>query len=264
MAVPQVNLKQLNINRNQQMALVAVGLAVASVIFTFFFASRLFQVRAHQANVIEGLNAAKEVIDTSGANLEQLDNSFEAFNKEPELLGQKQEDDLVKNSVIILRALPSCYKQLDMINTWRKFLREVGNNSAGYKAEVQFPQTVGDVPNCNTSVGEQAPTADETAPGVEATIRSIPFSLTLTGDKDDLDQMLKDLNALVQPVKILKIQINYPQGDEDSDELNITFDLETYMQPPKNIEFKQDTVAEEQKEQPAEEGADATPTEGSQ
>lgn len=220
MAAPQVGLKQFKISRNQRTSMIAVGLAMAVLIFTMFLNWRLYKVKIHQDKVISDLSAAQDVLKASSENIDKLEKSFEDFNRDDSLIkGQK-----VRNSVLISRAFPNEYDNLEMTNTWEKFLVDRGFDGT--------PPTFAD----SLEEGEGC--------------RPVGFQLSVNlSDRAELSRLLKDLDNTIQPVNIRSIDIS--GYDLDSGNMTVNLMAEVYIQPTKSPVFKKETVSENQKATPS-------------
>ena len=230
MANINFNVKQLKINRNQQVSMMAVSIAVIVVVLTISFSSRWYARMNYQSDVICSLRAAQVVIKANQETIKKLDNAYTQFNEEDKRV---LPDSNADNAVVVLRALPSTYRADWTRSAWRRFIQNA-DGTKKYDAQVNIPAP---------AVDNALPPEITGAPGVPEEVKPLQFSMkvTLVNGEDELNDFLVDLDNFIQPVKILDILVNY---DDEGNPSDVTLSLQTYIQPPTTLEFQEDAVTE--------------------
>ena len=224
MANINFNVKQLKINRNQQVSMAAVSIAVIVVVLTMSFSLRWYKKMNYQSDVICSLHVAQKVIKANQETIKKLDNAYKEFNEPDKRVLPNSNAD---NAVVVLRALPSTYRADWTRAAWSKFVTD-------YDAQVTIPAPTPDTALPPEVIG---------APGVQEEVKPLQFSMqvTLENGEDELNDLLVDLDNFIQPVKILDILVNY---DDEGNLSDVKLDLQTYIQPPTTLEFQQEAVTD--------------------
>ena len=230
MANINFNVKQLKINRNQQVSMVAVSIAVIVVVLTISFSSRWYTRMNYQSDVICSLRLAQTVIKANQATIKKLDNAYTQFNEEDERI---LPDSNADNAVVVLRALPSTYRSDWTRSAWKRFTQNA-DGTEKYDAQVNIPAPATD---------NALPPEITGAPGVPEAVKPLQFSIqvNLVNGEDELNDLLVDIDNFIQPVKILDILVNY---DDEGNPSDVKLGLQTYIQPPTTLEFKAKQVTD--------------------
>ena len=212
---------------------------------------------------------SRTVLQNNRDNLISLKEDFEEFNNPDKLIlgkddqGDNKQGD-VKNSVIVLRALPVAYSRSEMQLNWKKFLspeNETGlegtlGKRQGYTGTVSFPEATTAV----VAEGDALPSSYET----------VDFTLQVKlQTSEELNQLLEDLENFIMPLKIKSLSMSYTDEDNPNTEAEfgiVDLTLQTYFQGKKDIEYRvesviagsQDTQCKESSIPPADETADET------
>ena len=215
-----INLKQLKIDRNQRISMIAVSILMTVVIFTFFFVRKFYADYTYQQHVITEQNKIYTAIKNNQSNLDNLEQAFRTFDsKKPGLLGSNQPAN-VSNGVIILRAMPQKFDAptaYEMQLMLKEFLTQ-----QKYKGSVSVSAPTGE--------GVASPTPQ-------------PVLLNLSVQeltKNSLKKLVADLYNMIQPVHILNIAVT--QGEDDSGLMTVTLGLQMFVQSDRNIEFETITI----------------------
>ncbi len=237
--------KKIKIDKNQRTAMIAVGLAAFVLVFTGFFSSQLYKKMQFQTDVISCLNKSRAILKDNRDSLTKLEDDFKKFNDPDEsILGKEKQGD-VRNSVIVLRALPVAYSRSELQLNWKKFLspengtglKDALKKHQGYKGTVSFPQGA-----------ITAPAAEPAAEGVavSSSYETIDFTLQVQlQSPEELNQLLEDLENFIMPLKINSLRVLYTQEDNFNAEAEygtVNLDLQTYFQGKKDIEYRVESV----------------------
>lgn len=221
MARPQISLKQLAINKDNTVIVVAVGLAAFIVVFSLVASHALLQQRSYQAKVIGKKKVALNQLKQNAEEVDKLKTSYQAFAEEQQnVLGGSATgtgDKDGANPRLILDALPSKYDFPALTTSLEKMFKPYGIESImGTDDEV-----------AQSSLEPSASTAP-----VE-----IPFSITINGSPQTSKQILQTFEKSIRPFQIQKLTLAN-QGNE----LKITADAKTYFQPQKKFDVRTEEV----------------------
>ena len=250
MAGFNISVKELKINRNQQMSLVAVGVAVIAIVITLFFALKMQAKMVHQSNVIACLRTARVVIEDNRDKINSLQGSYDAFNESKSLYDDQQ---LGENAVIVLRALPTTYNKGWTQQAWDNFLRHPDKPTERRPGHEGATITVSGFPDpVGGEEGAPLPPAvggEEGADNPAGDAIPLQFSMSINleeGGEETLINILEDLDDFIQPVKVRKISLTYSdEGDGSESRLSqASLDLQTYIQPAAELQFPTNTVDE--------------------
>lgn len=233
--------KKIKIDKNQRSAMIAVGLAAFVLVFTGFFSYRMYKNMRFQADVICELNVAGVTIRQNDDNLTKLKTSFDKFNTSNSyVLGSKEKQGSISNSVVVSRALPNRYWEPEMNLTWTTFY-EAGNGTGlvvagehqGYEGEgAAFTGVVGG--------------GAEEENAVSSELQEVAFTLNVNLQSvEELNQLLKDLDNFIMPVKIKGINlVRTPKDSIDAAAKYgvVDISLQTYFQGEKLLEVVSDTI----------------------
>ena len=236
MANINVSLKQLKINRNQQISLAAVAITVTIVVLTTFFSLKMYARMNYQTDVIACLDETRKVIVDNGEKLDKLTNAYNEFNKQPIFAKEAQQRKL-PNTELVLRALPYSYDKDWTQTAWERFIKGDGFSASGERRKSY--KVTGGLPGTSTNQGEGA----AGIPGLP-NVQALQFSLNLDlteGGQSDLNGFLKDLDTFIQPVKVLSVNVSY---DEEGQPVQAALSLETYVQPPRELQFKPESISD--------------------
>ena len=261
MANFRLDLKQINIDKEQKTTLLMIGAAALVILLALFFGFRLLNIKGTQAATIKTQAEQLKILDENLKSINSLKTEFDNFNKvQDELLpnqlvcaGKSPNDaDAYKcieefdvdsfgngNSFLVVRALPSEYNR-------SKIQSAIVNFEEKYypgRMEMGVPE---DPEPCKQSGGS--------IPGAKAYC----FSLTvkkLESEKDILT-LLQRIDYLMSPTSVVAITATY-QHDDDASQLEgieVKLRLEGYYNIPPEINATVESP-EPEPETPPEEGS---------
>ncbi len=233
--------KKIKIDKNQRSAMIAVGLAAFVLVFTGFFSYRMYKNMRFQADVICKLNVASVTIKQNDDNLTELNSAFNKFSEEdPEILGEEKQGS-ISNSIIVSRALPNQYSPDEMNLTWSTFY-EPGNGTGLVDSSGKHQGYDGTPP---IFMGVVSGVGDE-EDAVSSELQVVDFTLSVDlRTKEELNQLLKDLDNFIMPVKVKSIDLDITSKDEISTDAGygaVNMSLQTYFQGEKLLEVTSDTI----------------------
>ena len=214
------NLKSIKITRDQKWSFIAVALTVFVLVFTFFWSNNYYQFIQYQNKTIDSLRAIEKELESKKANLNKLLVDYDTFAK-GWVLGGSTDRPGTNNAQLIVRALPSVYDPIRFKRLFNNFLLQ-----QSYQ---------GDVDGLPDKLPEDQ---------LEQEIIKIPFSMRVEELNERcnqgtpcVEQLFKDLDALVMPIKVNKITLDKSAGEEMTGLVDVLIDAETYVRPDVKVEI---------------------------
>ena len=252
MASFNISGKALKVNRNQQISLLAVSVAVIATVMTLFFALKMQTKMIHQSNVIACLQSARVVIEDNRDAINNLQDSYDEFNESKVLYNDQILGD---NAVIVLRALPTSYNKGWTQQAWDSFLNKPGDSTENRPGHEGATITISGFPDPVGGEGDGTPLPPAASAEADLVGTAIPLQFTMSidleeGGEETLSNILEDLDNFIQPVKVRKISLNYSDTDDGSEShlSQVTLNLQTYIQPARELQFPTEAVSD--KDQP--------------
>jgi hypothetical protein len=223
MAAPSANLKRLQIDKANLRTVIAIAIAVFIVVFCAVAVKSLVSRQLYQQKVIDKRVAANEQLKQNIAAAEDLTKSYKSFVAEsPNVIGGNPfgvADKDGDNAKIVLDALPSVYDFPALNSSLEKIVA---------KENLQL-QSIGGVDDEINQRGLQSGTPQ---------VVEMPFTLTVNGAYQDLNNLVLQFERSIRPFKMTKI--TFSSGDNAT--VDVTIDAKSYYQPAKSIEIKKQVV----------------------
>lgn len=198
--------KHIAVDKANTQVIVAVSVAVASIVFALFASLSLFEKIKYQNKVISARNKASAQLTKNVESTQTLVNSYVVFDSSTgSVIGTSD-----KNSKIVLDALPSKYDFPALATSLESIVRGAGlavSSIAGHDEEATAVQS-----------------------SVEPTIVAIPFDVAATGNYESVQRFIKDLERSIRPMKIKTVQISGAQNS-----LTVLVSAETYYMPAREL-----------------------------
>lgn len=218
MAAPRhFSIKRLQIEKANSTIVAAVALAAFVVVFVAISSQALIKRIQFQSNVIAAKEKTRDQLIKNKEHLVPLANSYKAFaDQDVNIIGGKKDGKTDRdgdNPKIVLDALPSKYDFPALATSLEKILldRSIAIESIG-GTDDELLQS------------QQAANNGSVAP-IE-----VPFTVDVKGNYLTAQQFFAVLESSIRPIRVSKIQIN---ATDNSDELKITINANTYYQPRK-------------------------------
>ncbi len=208
--------KQLTINKDNKMVIIATSAAVFVVIFCAIAAHALFSQMLYQNRIIGAKKTAVKQLKKNEAAITNLTSSYQNFvGSQPNVLGGNPSGVADKdgdNSKIVLDALPSKYDFPALAASLEKLLSAQNitiDSITGTDDEVaQTGNTISDNPQ----------------------VVAIPFEVAAKGDYQSIQKMTQTFERSIRPIQIQTLHVSGSQGGLT---LNVT--AKTYYQPEKQF-----------------------------
>ncbi len=220
MARQQISLKQLAIDKDNTAIVIAVGLAAFIIVFSLVASNALLKQRAYQAKVIGKKKVALNQLQKNANEVDKLKASYQTFaESQTNVLGGSSSGSGEKdgeNPRLVLDALPSKYDFPALTTSLEKVFKKYNLESiTGTDDEVA-----------------QALAASGTPAPVE-----MPFSIVMGGSAQSSKEVLGLFERSIRPFQLQKVSIT-----GESNDLQITVDGKTYIQPQKKFDVKMEKV----------------------
>ena len=217
MAVFRKNLgissKHLQIDKANQLTLVAAAITTAVVIFSLVAAQALVKQLSYQNKVISLKSKANKQLVTNVAAAKELDKSYQTFENLPEsVIGTKD-----KNSKIVLDSLPSKYDFPALATSLEGLIK---------LSSMKIATISGTDDEASAEQNSASPTPVK-----------IPFQISATGNFTNAQKLLVNLERSIRPMKVSEVTFS---GSDAS--LQVSVNADTYYQPEKKLEVKETVV----------------------
>ncbi len=210
----KISNKHLQIDKANQLILVATAITTVIVIFSLVAAQSLLKQMSYQNKVIGLRSTANKQLGDNIKSVTALKTSYDTFeNSSESVIGTPD-----KNSKIVLDSLPSKY-DFPALATSLDGLIAVSGSSA---------TTITGVDN------EAAATQDSINP--EAI--EIPFELSAKGDFTTAQKLILNMERSIRPLNITALTISGSGTD-----LAVKVTAKTFYQPEKKLEVEQKVIA---------------------
>ncbi|MDQ2973672.1 MAG: hypothetical protein M3Q79_04305 [bacterium] len=219
--------KHVLIDKANQVALIALSVAVAVFIFSLFASWALIKQNSYNQKVIGVKKKALSQIKTNKANIDQLIKSYESFATEPVNViggnptgtGPKDGD----NPRIILDSLPSQNDFPGLASSLEKLVQTQGGVSIG---------------SLGGSDSGSTPSATEEVVAVPINgPQSVEIPLSVNSSYPQLQTFVRSLEASIRPVYVAKLTISGSDAD-----MSLNLDLNTFYQPEKTFTVRSEVV----------------------
>jgi len=223
MAKVHVSTKRMMISKSQSQIVVVTAIAAFVLVFTLVAARSLVSQMAYQNRVI---GAKKTAVEQLRANIESttsLVNSYKAFvgtsqnvlGGNPTGSGGKDGD----NAKIVLDALPSKYDFPALTTSLEKILTS---------QNLQI-QSITGTDDEVAQAGNQVSAEPQPVP--------MPFQVSVMGDYQAMQNVIKTFNQSIRPFQIKTIQLGGGQQ-----EMTMTLSAETFYQPEKDFNVTKQVI----------------------
>lgn len=224
MAMPtNVSTKRILIDKANARIVVYVSVAAFLLVFSLVATKTLVSQAAYQNRVISKKKAAVAQLKTDISATDALKTSYHAFtNTTQNVLGGNPGGSGAKdgnNAKIVLDALPSGYDFPGLTTSLETLLNQQNvkiNSITGTDDEV-------------AQSGNQSSVNPQPVP--------IPFTVTVEGDYDGVQNVIKAFENSIRPIQLQQMQVS---GNKDKLTLNVT--AQTYYQPAKSMSIKKEVV----------------------
>jgi len=215
--------KRLMIDKANNLIIVVMAAAAFVTVFSLVSSKTLINQSEYQNRVISAKNKAVRQLNSDITAVQALNSSYQAFNAEtpnviggdPAGTGQNQGD----NADIILDALPYQYDFPALITSLNSLLSAQG---------VQ----VSDLSGTDEQLTESTSASTNTPQAVD-----MPFSVTLSGSYQAIENVINQLQASIRPMQIQTIQLS---GNQSS--MSMELSVQTYFQPAKSFKISSEAV----------------------
>ncbi|CAN5656465.1 hypothetical protein BH23PAT1_BH23PAT1_1190 [soil metagenome] len=225
MARPRISTKHIQLDKANQVVIVATAIAAVVLVFGFFMGRALVQRQSHQARVITAKETAREQLKANIEAKDQLVQAYQVFvTTEKNLLGGNPNSSATgdrdgDNGSLILDALPSKYDFPALATSVEKLL-----NGRGYR--------LSGIDGVDDEINQSLVQAMPNPEPVE-----MPISFTVSTTYEASKSMLGLFERSIRPFKISAINIAAQEGS-----LELTINAVTYYQPEKAISITKEVI----------------------
>lgn len=215
--------KRSLINKANSTIVVATAVAAFVLVFALVAGKSLLSQMSYQNKVIGVKKEALKQLQADLAARDSLETAYKAFvGSDPNVLGGNpagKEDKDGDNSKLILDALPSKYDFPALTTSLEKVI--VGQNLS------------------ILGISGTDQEADETVQQTSTSPAPIPmpFQVQVSGSYTAIQNLVDVLLRSIRPFQVLTMELS---GDESS--MTAVIDAQTYYQPEKSLEIKQEVV----------------------
>lgn len=222
MAQQKASVKRNQIDKANTTIFAVVAVSMFLVIFSVIAARALWTRQAHQSEVIEQKEIARDQLRENINTVDELVVSYKAFVETPQNViggnpdgkGEKDGD----NAKIILDALPSKYDFPGLATSLEKILKDNGSS-------------INSISGTDDEVAQSGPQSGPTNP-IE-----IPFQLSATGTYESTQKLLGLLQRSIRPIQVQALEFSGTNSD-----LEVSVTAKTYYQPAKTLKLQMRTV----------------------
>lgn len=182
--------------------MVVASIVVSFAIVTFNF---LWDLRGYNSRLTAAKEGARDQLNENVTNAEALKNSFGIF----------EQGDV--NSQEVLDALPSKYDFAAVITTMDSLAKRSGMLLTSFSGDDLSAEAV------QTSIQPEA---------IE-----MPFSITVEGDYEDLQEFSETLQRSIRPFRVISMEIS---GNDENISADIS--MSTFYQPEASIDVEKETI----------------------
>lgn len=222
MAQGRISVKRLQVDKANVSIVVTVSVAVFLTVFALVAAKGLLGQMAYQSKVIEAKSKTRQILKDNLSARDQLVTQYQAFvstttnviNGSSAGTGDRDGD----NAKIILDALPSKYDFPAVGTSLEKLIQANG-------------LTITTISGTDDEIAQSGQTSVSPQP-IE-----MPFQVGLEGSTD---QTAKFFEAIQRSIRPIKAQIVTITGDDAK--ITTTITANTYYQPEKNLNIREEVV----------------------
>jgi hypothetical protein len=202
-------------------------IATTAAAFIFIFAAvagkSLVGQMSYQNKVIAAKKTALEQLNTNLQARDSLQDSYNSFVAEnPNMLGGNSDGEAEKdgdNATLILDSLPSAYDFPALTTSLEKLITAQNLTILGIVGTDQ----------------EATEGANQSSPAPQAV--AMPFQIDVTGSYQSVQALTDQFQRSIRPFHILTMELS---GDEGA--MNAIFGAQTYYQPGKTLNIKEEVV----------------------
>ena len=193
--------------------LIYIGIAGAVFGFSLVVSINLIKQMNYKGRVISARSTANKQLEANIKSVDKLIQSYESFNSASEsVLGTADE-----NAKVVLDALPSRY------------------DFPALALSLERVMTLSGLKDINIGGSDAEATAEQSS--ASPSVVEIPVTLTGTGNYQNIQQLLTNLDKSIRPIKISNITLSGSDND-----VTVTITGVTYYQPKKTLEIQKEEV----------------------
>jgi hypothetical protein len=216
--------KRLQIDKNNNLIVIATAVAAFITVFSLVASKALLSQSGYQNRIIAAKNTAVTQLTTDITAVDKLNSSYQAFvDLTPNILGGNPTGNGPvdgDNAKLVLDALPASYDFPALVTSLGKILSTEG-------------VTITSISGTDEQLAEGTSASSATP-----TVVPMPFSIGLSGSYPSLQATIAQLEASIRPMQLQTFDLSANGGGD----MTMTITAQTFFQPGKTFQITSKVV----------------------